>query len=148
MRSLLIVIVFLVLAGCARTGPYSSQDLRDVRTAYDTIRPILLAFESSYFRHNSQGILSGYHREMTACKLADRIDKRDSIDPNVKLFEASADLDNMCNDMDSTYTLWAKSNGYPYDKTVTPALPGDVFKSAEKSMKEMGELLRHPASLQ
>jgi len=105
-----------------------------------------VAFKASYLRGDTRDILRGYKQEQAASKTVDAIDKRDSIDPNTKLFQATIGLDNFCNAIESAYTSWAKSRHYPYDKSVPPGVPPDVFVEADKSLPKMPGYFRHPTA--
>lgn len=146
-RLLLLVPVLLLLTACGEGAPYTQQDLQEVNQAYAQIRPVYLNFKKAFIHHDAQGIQSGFQREQIACRLVDKIDKRDSIDPNTKLFTASSALDSYCNDIESAYAYWAKAHHLPYDKTVVRETYPDVFKDGDYNMKRMASLLRHPSAL-
>jgi hypothetical protein len=142
---LLLLAVFL--AGCRGTQLYSKQDLQQVHQAWNELRPTYLAFERAYKQNDVPAMLADYHRERRQCKLVDVIDNRDSIDPNVHLFAASAALDDICNTIESAYTTWAIPHHYPYDQNVVPSRKGDEFIGMDLEFKEIPKWLRHPSTL-
>ena len=137
----------LLLAGCTGQQPYTAQDLHQVRTAYRELRPTYIAFKQAYGASNARGIVRQYHREQIECRMVDRIDARDTIDPNTDLFEASVGLDNFCNAIEQAYAYWARTHGQPVPKGVAPSAPDDPFLGSDKSLAQMPVLLRHPAAL-
>jgi hypothetical protein len=139
--------LLLVLVGCASNQPYTQQDLHEVRAASATLTPLVYAFRHAFFSDNTPGVLSAYHQERIACRLVDAIDRRDTINPNVKLWQASADLDDYCNDIESGFSTYAIEHHLPYDKKVNPSLRYDVMQQSKLDMKKMPDLLRHPADL-
>lgn len=145
--TLLAAPLLLLLSACSPGPPYTQQDLREVNLAYSQIRPIYFDFRSAYIHHDAAGIRSGFEREQVACRLVDKIDRRDSIDPNTKLFTASSALDSFCNDIESAYEYWAKAHHLPYDRTVVRETYPDVFKDGDYNMKRMRKILRDPAGL-
>lgn len=145
---LLFLPLALLLAACSTTTRiYTSEDLHDVRAAYATIRPIYLNFKAAYFRHDTAGILSGFHQERQACRIVDRVDNRDTINPNTNLFQASIVLDDMCNAIEGAYVSWARAHHYPYDKTIIPGYAPDVFLTSDLDLLKMPAYMRHPARL-
>lgn len=147
MRVVAALSLLLLLTACRGTQPYATQDLRQVRRAYAQIRPTYTAFEQAYRVGNTTGILTYFRQEQQECKLVDVIDKRDTIDPNINLFFASAALDDMCNAIESAYVTWAPKHGFPYDKSVLPSRPSDVFLGPDLDLTKMSGYLRNPASL-
>jgi hypothetical protein len=145
--SLLLLPLLIVLAGCRGTEPYSKQDLAQVNQAYAEIRPIYRAFEKAYFANDTPRILSYYAKEQRACHLVDEIDARDTIDPNVNLYQASFALDVFCNDIESAYAQWAIAHHRPYDKTVVPSLRDEAFKDGDDYMTNMSKWLKSPSHL-
>ncbi len=148
MRLLLLGVLVILLAGCQGSQLYTQQDLSQVHQGWNEIFPTYRAFETAYKANDTRGILTQFARIEKECKIPDEIDKRDSIDPNIKLFEASVALDDMCDTVESAYVTWAKPHGYPYDKTVVPSLPADVFIGTDVEVKGVPKLLAHPADLQ
>lgn len=142
-----LVALALALGGCRGTEPYISTDLTQVRAGAKTVRPIYVGFRAAFLSGNTRGILSNYRREQRACRLMDTIDARDSIDPNVNLFAASVQLDNMCNAIESAYTYWAQRHGAPYDKGIVAYPPYQVFNAADVGLPLLRHQLRHPAQL-
>lgn len=147
MRRLFLLAVLMGLAGCRGTQAYTSQDLAGVKTAEATIVPVYRQFRRDYRRDNRAQIQRTYAREQEACKQVDVIDKRDTIDPNVDLFQASAELDDFCNAIESAYVYWAKRHGLPYDKTIVPGRRQEVFLGSDADLKTIGKYMRHPAAL-
>jgi hypothetical protein len=139
--------VLLLLAGCASNEPYTQRDLHDVRVAYATLTPIVYDFRRAFFSNDTHGVLSSYHQERIACRLVDAINERDTINPNVKLWQASANLDDFCNDIESGFSTYAIAHHLPYDKKVNPSLRYDVMSQSKVDMKKMPDLLAHPADL-
>src|SRR5947209_144673 len=103
MRRLFFLGLLVVLAGCRGTQLYTAQDLTGVKVARATVIPVYLQFKRDYRSNNPIRIQQGYAQEQQACKQVDVIDKRDTIDPNVNLFQASAELDDFCNAVESAY---------------------------------------------
>jgi hypothetical protein len=147
MRKLWLIVIVLFLAGCQGTQAYTKEDLVQVRQAAATIKPIYLQFRHDYFADDTPAVLRDYAQEQRACKLVDLIDKRDTIDPNVDLFQASAELDDLCNAIESAYVYWAKKHGYPYDKTVVPGRKQEVFLGSDADLKTLPKYLRTPRAL-
>ena len=144
---LLVVASITVVTARGSSKPYTQKDLRDVRNDYALLRPIYLGFRAAYFRNDARSMARYYDREQVVCSQVDQIDRRDSIDPNVNLFQASVGLDNFCNDIESGYAAWQRSHHLRYDKRVVPAFPGDVFKGGDLSLKKIAGFLRHPSAL-
>lgn len=88
-----------------------------------------------------------YRAEQVLCARVDVVDVRDTIDPNANLFQASAGLDNFCNDIESAYAGWERSHHHAYDKRVVPSYPENAFKGSQLSLKQMNMYLRRPAAL-
>ncbi len=145
MRKLLLM-GLVVLAGCQGTQAYLPQDLTGVKVAEATVIPLYKQFKVVYKHHDVPGMKKTYAQEQQACKQVDVIDKRDTIDPNVNLFQASAFLDNFCNAIESGYAFWEKSQGLPYDKDLTTGLQREIFISPDSDLKTIGKLMRHPAA--
>jgi hypothetical protein len=144
MRRLSFLVLLLALSACRGTQPYTSEDFHQVRQAYATIPPIYRNFKAAYLAGNRAGILREYRREQRACRLVDVIDNRDTIDPNINLFAVSAGLDTLCNDIEYAYTDWAMKHGYPYDRSITPGRPQDVFVDGDASLEKMPKQMEHP----
>jgi hypothetical protein len=147
MRRLLLLAVLVALAGCRGTQAYTAQDLSGVKTAEATIIPVYLEFKRDYSRDNQAAIQRTYALEQRDCKQVDVIDRRDTIDPNVNLFQASAELDDFCNAIESAYVYWAKRHGLPYDKSIVPGRRQEVFLGSDGDLKTIHKYLRHPAAL-
>jgi hypothetical protein len=88
-----------------------------------------------------------YSREQELCTRVDVVDRRDTIDPNTNLFQASVGLDNFCNDIESSYAGWEKLHHRHYDKRVVPSFPENAFKASILSLEQMNKYLRRPAAL-
>ncbi len=147
MRRLIFLGLLLVLAGCRGTQPYTAEDLTGVKVAQATVIPVYLQFKQDYRSNNTSRIEQGYAKEQQACKQVDVIDKRDTIDPNVNLFQASAELDDFCNAIESAYAYWAKKHGLPYDETIVPGRHQEVFLQSDADLLTIQKYLRHPAAL-
>lgn len=147
MRKILVIPLLLILAGCRGTQPYTSQDLAQVKQADSTIVPIYKQFKHDYRRDNQAAIQHTYTLEQQACKQVDVIDKRDTIDPNVNLFQASAELDDFCNAIESAYVYWAKRHGLAYDKSIIPGRRQEVFLGSDADLKTIDKYIRDPAAL-
>jgi hypothetical protein len=136
-----------VLAGCRGTQPYTSQDLTGVKSIAATIVPVYREFKQAY-RHDDRPVIeSTFAREQAVCKQVDVIDKRDTIDPNVNLFQASAELDDFCNSIEDAYVFWAKAHKLPYDKSIFLGRRQEVFDTADADLKTIKKYLRHPSAL-
>lgn len=146
MRWLTLLVLLVGLSACGQTQLYTPQDLRQVRQVYATLPPIYRSFRAAYLAGNKEGILRGYREERKACRLVDEIDKRDTIDPNINLFAASAGFDSLCNDIEYAYMDWAKKHGYPYVKALVPVRPQDVFVDGDFNIKKMPKQMQHPAA--
>ena len=147
MRKLLPIGLIVLLAGCRGTQAYTQEDLRQVTQAYAEIVPTYQAFKRDFQTGNGAGIQTYFRREQRECKVEDIVDNRDTIDPNVNLFAVSVGLDDMCNAIESAYVTWAMAHGLPYDRTIVPGRPIDVFIAADTDYKKMPKQLRHPAAL-
>lgn len=148
MRFLVLCTLLVLLAGCQGAQLYTQEDLHQVNQGWNELYPTYRAFETAYKVGNTNGILTQFARLEQECKIPDQIDKRDTIDPNIKLFEASVALDDMCDTVESAYVTWAKPHGYPYDKTVLPSRPSEVFIGTDVEVKGVPKLLAHPSELQ
>ena len=137
----------LLLAGCLSSQPYTAQDLSAVKRVYAELLPLYVDFRSAYFHNDGVQMGQDFHVEQRLCKHVDVIDKRDSIDPNVNLFQASAGLDNFCNDIESVYAAWEKDHHLPYDKSIVPAFRLDAFKGSDVALKKLVKYLRNPSAL-
>ncbi len=147
MRRLYFVGLLVLLAGCRGTQPYTTQDLKGVTVAQATVIPVYLQFKQDYQSNDPARIEQGYAQEQQACKQVDVIDKRDTIDPNVNLFQASAELDDFCNAIESAYAYWAKKHRLPYDKLIVPGRHQEVFLQSDADLLTFQKYLRHPAAL-
>jgi hypothetical protein len=146
-QTVFLILLGLGIAGCRGTQAYTSVDLVQVRSAYATLQPIYVHFKADYLRGDKGGILSYLQREQAACRVVDAIDSRDTIDPNVKLFQASIELDNLCNAIESAYAYWASHHHYSYDKSITPYPPNDAFLIADTDLLKMPGYLKRPSNL-
>jgi len=148
MRWMLLVLLGLFLAGCASTNVYSSNDLRQVNQGYHELLPIYKGFKSAFRKNDGSGIRYWHQREHQPCyHLVDEIDKRDTIDSNVKLFHASATLDSWCDDIEYAYAGWAKRHHLPYDHSLSPGRPQDAFIDGDFNLKIIPGDLRHPSTV-
>jgi hypothetical protein len=147
MHRLILLAILVVLAGCRGTEAYTSQDLSGVKTAEATIVPVYLQFKRDYRRDNQAAIQRTYAQEQEVCKQVDVIDQRDTIDPNVNLFQASAELDDFCNAIESAYVYWAKGHGLPYDKSIVPGRRQEVFLGSDADLKTIHKYVLHPSAL-
>ncbi|MGI8969022.1 MAG: hypothetical protein ACR2GA_07970 [Chloroflexota bacterium] len=148
MRVFAFIVLLVALAGCAGTQPYSQRDFHQVTTAFHQLVPAWWGYEQAYKRHDTAGILRNFHVEQHVCyTLVDEVDHRDTIDPNVNLFHASASLDNICNSIEELYRTWAQKNGYPFNKHIPPALPAQTFLGQNKELPIMTKQMRHPSAL-
>jgi hypothetical protein len=147
MRGLILLVLILVLAGCRGTQPYSSADLTGVKSAKIALVPLYRQFKRAYRHGNQAEIQRAYAQEREVCKGVDAIDKRDTIDPNVNLFQVSAELDDFCNAIEDAYAFWAKQHGLPYDKSIFLGRRQEVFLQADADLKTIGKYMRHPAAL-
>jgi hypothetical protein len=144
MRFAPLLAAILLVAGCSSTQPYSRRDLQQVREAYATIVPLYLDFKRAAIAGNNREIVRDYHREVVACRVNDAVDRRDTIDATTNLFAVSAEIDDLCNTMDSAYTGWARAHGRPYPKDVVPGRLADEFISADKDLVLMPQQMAHP----
>jgi len=140
-------LALLLLVGCGSSQPYTSQDLKDVKSIYASLLPVYMDFTRAYGQADAAEMRLAYKREQILCGRVDIVDHRDTIDPNSNLFQASVGLDNMCNDIESAYAGWEKSHHLAYDKRVVPSYPQNAFKSSILSLKLMKQYLRRPAGL-
>ena len=146
-RLLLFLSPLIILAGCASSSPYTAQDLQQVKSTYDVLVPLYRQFRTAYLRRDDQGIVKGYRQEQQVCRTVDSIDQRDTIDPNTNLFQVSAGLDNLCNDIESVYAAWQKEHHRPYPKDIVPAFLSEAFQGSDLQLEKMQKQLRHPAAL-
>jgi hypothetical protein len=137
----------LLLAGCRGSELYTHQDLVQVRQTYAELLPIYKAFKKAFKANQTAGILRGFRIEHGPCAVVDQIDNRDTIDPNVNLFQASITLDDLCNAIEAGYVEWAMKAHYPYPKRVQPLRPSEVFIGADGDLEKMGKYLRNPSAL-
>jgi hypothetical protein len=144
---ILLILTPLAIAASRSSNPYTSQALRDVKQNYAQLHPVYLRFKASYQRKDALAMADQYRREQIVCAKVDKVDQRDTIDPNTDLFAASAELDNVCNLIESAYAAWEKAHHLKWDKRVTPAFPGDLWSGEDLSLKKMRGYLRHPSAL-
>lgn len=162
MRIFIILFCALSLAGCGGncfspqgycSSPYARRfsplDLRQVRAVYSNLRPIYEQFKVADRSNNSQGLASAFAREQRLCVRVDTIDRRDTIDPNTNLFQASTGLDTLCNTIESIYAGWREQRHLPFDKSISaaPATDPTVFEGADKTIAHMAKWLEHPSTL-
>src|SRR5579864_921931 len=148
MRKVLLVVPFLaILSGCGASPLYSQQDFHQVMQSYSELRPLYIDFRAAFERRSSAEMSRDYAAEQGDCKLVDRVDQRDTIDPNTNLFLVSALLDNFCNDIESVYAAWQKAHHRPYDKTVIPAVLSEAFIGSDKEIQQITKAVRHPSDL-
>ena len=143
----LLLAPLLLLAACRGTQSYTPLDLSQVKQAYSELLPTYTNFKRYYTTSDTAGILKYYRLERSQCRLVDQIDSRDTIDPNVNLFQASIGLDNICNAIESAYTSWAIQHHYPYIKKVVPARPFEAFIGSDQSVAQMPLFLKNPGHL-
>ena len=146
-RLLVLMIIPAALVACGGKQLYTERDLREVKQTYAVLVPLYLDFRTAYRRGDGHEMVEDYRREQRVCRAVDSIDKRDTIDPNTNLFQVSAGLDNLCNDIESVYAAWEKAHGKPYDKRVIPAFASEAFQGTDKELKDMRKDLRHPSAL-
>ena len=147
MRLLPFFPLLFLLAACASTAPYTKQDLQQVREVHGFVVPDYENFKAAYLRHDDRVMQSWYYRSEADCRIEDRVDKRDTIDPNTKLFEASALQDSICNDIEAAWTYWRKAHHLRYDKALVPAALTDAWQDGDLDVKKIPALLRHPRQL-
>lgn len=140
-----LAVVLLLFTACRGTYAYTPRDLRQVRQDYHTVVPIYLQFRSAFLHGDGPAILYWHHREVSACRLNNRIDKRDTIDSRTNLWAASVGLDDLCNAMDSAYAYWALQHHLPYDKRLYPAPPSQVFVGSDAALAVLPGELAHPS---
>jgi hypothetical protein len=140
-------IALLLLTSCGASQAYTSQDLTDVKSIYASLLPVYLNFSNAYAQGDWSQMTVNYHREQVICTRVDVVDRRDTIDTNTNLFQASVGLDNFCNDIESAYAGWEKLHRHPYDKRVVPSYPENAFKASILSQQLMKKYLRRPAAL-
>lgn len=139
--------LMLLLSGCFSTPLYTAQDLQQVRDSDHTLVPLYKDFRAAFHRRDAAVMQQDFEREQIAARQVDQIDVRDSIDPNTNLFQASAELDNLCNDIEAVWAAWEKAHHMPYDKSIQPALLSEAFQGSDKGLKDLAKWLRHPSSL-
>jgi hypothetical protein len=137
----------LGLAGCRGSESYSQQDLQQVHQVYAELRPMYETFKRAFMAGDAAEIFRIYAEERAPCSIVDQIDNRDTIDPNVALFQASITLDDLCNAIESGYAEWAVEHHRPYPKDLQPLRPSELFVGAEADLKKMNGYLRHPSAL-
>jgi hypothetical protein len=137
----------LCLSACRGSEIYSQEDLRQVHQVYVQLRPMYVSFKRAFQTNQTAGILQGFRREHAPCAVVDQIDNRDTIDPNVSLFQASIVLDDLCNAIESGYADWAIRHHLSYPSNLIPLRPSELFIGAEADLKKMNSYLRHPSAL-
>jgi hypothetical protein len=135
------------LSACRGSELYSQEDLRQVHQVYAQLRPMYESFKRAFQADQTGGILQGFRREHAPCAIVDQIDNRDTIDPNISLFQASIVLDDLCNAIESAYAEWAIRHHRSYPSNLQPLRPSEVFIGAEADLKKMNGYLRHPSAL-
>ena len=123
------------------------MDTVQVRQAASEIVPVYQGFKHAYLSNNGASLAYWYGREQQDCKLVDVIDKRDSIDPNIKLFAASENLDDLCNDIEVAWAYWAKQHHMKYEEKLVPAVVSDAWLDGDKRVETLPVLLRNPDQL-
>jgi hypothetical protein len=144
-RVSLVLLALVVLAGCAGSQPYSALDLKQVRQAYAAVRPVYWAFRAAYIANNYPAMKRLFAQEQRACHIEDVVDKRDTIDPNVNLYQASSQVNSFCNDIETAYAAYRKAHAMPYDELVNETLPGTYFEDGDYNMQIIGRYLGNPA---
>lgn len=109
------------------------------------IEPTYVAFRQAYLAKNTADILKYYQREQRQCKLVDQIDSRDTIDPSVALFQASAALDDFCNTIETAYATWAQAHHLPYEKALVSGTPSQIFIGMDLEAVIVPALLKNPS---
>lgn len=146
MQTVFLVALAGALGGCGGQK-YSPQDMAQVRAVYAALLPTYVRFEVAYKAGATARILRLYARERRECKAVDVIDARDSIDPNINLFQASATLDGMCNTIDSAYAWWAKTHRRPYNVSLVPDTPANLFVGMIPLLQKVPLQLKYPDAL-
>lgn len=150
MRPVLFCLLFTIgvtLTACRGSEAYSQEDFQQVHQVYAELRPLYESFKRAYLADQASGVLQGYRREHPPCAIVDQIDRRDTIDPNVGLFQVSIALDDMCNAIEAGYAEWAKEHHRPYPKDILPQQPSLIFLGPETDFLKIKRYLRHPAAL-
>jgi hypothetical protein len=146
MRATVIAIaMMLLLTACASSQKYTQQDLQQVNHAFSVLRPIYLDFRAAFFRYDFVQMTRYFVARRPACREVDAIDRRDTIDPNTDLFQLSAGLDGMCNDIESVYAAWEKAHHMKYDKSIVPSFLSQAFNGSDRGLRIMAQFQRHPA---
>jgi hypothetical protein len=145
MRAILVAIAMLLfLPACASSQEYSHQDLRQVNHAYSLLLPVYLDFRAAFHRGDFAQMTRDFASRRPACKEVDAIDRRDTIDPNTDLFQLSAGLDGMCNDIESVYAAWEKAHHMKFDKSIVLSFLAQAFKGSDRGLRIMAQFQRHP----
>ena len=145
MRAILVAIAtMLLLTACASSQSYTKQDFRQVNHAYSLLLPIYFDFRAAFFRGDFVKMTREFESRRPACKEVDAIDRRDTIDPNTDLFQLSAGLDGLCNDIESVYAAWEKAHHMKYDKSIVPTFLAQAFKGSDRGLRIMAQFQRHP----
>lgn len=150
MRTTLVVVLVIIsisLAGCRGSDPYTQQDLRQVDQTYAQLHPMYLSFKRAFGAGDTAGILAAFRNEHAPCAVVDQIDNRDTIDPNVALFQASIALDDMCNAIESGYAEWAIQHHKSYPQGIQPLRPEEIFVGADSDLEKINRYLKHPSAL-
>lgn len=145
MRTTLVaIIMMLFLTACASSQPYTQRDLQQVNHAFRVLRPIYLDFRTAFFRGDFAQMTRDFASRRPACKEVDAVDRRDTIDPNTDLFQLSAGMDGMCNDIESVYAAWEKAHHMKYDKSIVLAFLSQAFNGSDRGLRIMAQFQRHP----
>ncbi|HEX8918112.1 MAG TPA: hypothetical protein VF898_06395 [Chloroflexota bacterium] len=148
MRRIVISLCLLGLVGCSSSRPYTALDLAQVKAGYHSLLPVYLHYRKAFFAHDFAVMQQEFAAEQVICKTQiDPVDRRDTIDPNTNLFQASGDLDNMCNDVESTYAGYRKLHHMSYDKTINPSFPPESFSGSDKELAAIKKYFKHPSAL-
>jgi len=133
-----------LLSACGSSQAYSQEDFRQVTQAYSVLLPIYLDFRAAFRHDDFAQMTHDFASRRPACKEVDAVDRRDTIDPNTDLFQLSAGLDGMCNDIESVYAAWRKAHHMTYDKSIVPAFLSQAFNGSDRGLRIMAQFLRHP----
>lgn len=147
MRRLLPVLALgFLIAGCAGSTPYTQTDLQQVRSVAQVLVPDYRSFKAAYLSNNYPMMTADFRTEQRVCVTVDKIDRRDTISPNVKLFLVSEGLDNLCNSIEYAYATWRHERHMSYNESLNLGSPADLFVNADASLEQMPAELRHPGS--
>jgi hypothetical protein len=137
----------ILLSGCASQAPYTAADLQQVKATYVQLLPVYEQFKADYTRKDGAALAVDFRREQGICRGVDVIDKRDSIDPNTNLFQASALLDGLCNTIESVYAWWQHQHHEHWDHSLVPNDPSVAFMGPDQGVEKMQGWLQRPAAL-